>query len=219
IIAVRFAAVLAMVDGYNTALQSLVSSYDIRGMIGSQMRSAYLGEYNNDPNDGGSQPDNTNTKNNEQSLQDSNNPQAPQKGDKYVEGVRIRYVGWIGKGGALTLPGIGIFVGKGVLNPKNGFSDNYFSNLIMHEYGHILQAKQYGNLFYYGRIVPTSFASATWGTVTYGFNSLFGNRNENGYIRHYDHNRTWTEWDASNRAYQYFNYPYWNHNWFPISKP
>ncbi|HTO14429.1 MAG TPA: hypothetical protein VLZ83_01600, partial [Edaphocola sp.] len=47
IIEIRFAAALAMVDGYNTALQSLVSSYDIRGMVGSQMRSAYLGEYNN----------------------------------------------------------------------------------------------------------------------------------------------------------------------------
>ncbi|HTO16572.1 MAG TPA: hypothetical protein VLZ83_12430, partial [Edaphocola sp.] len=54
IIEIRFAAALAMVDGYNTALQSLVSSYDIRGMVGSQMRSAYLGEYNNQSNDGGS---------------------------------------------------------------------------------------------------------------------------------------------------------------------
>ncbi|HTO16281.1 MAG TPA: hypothetical protein VLZ83_10940, partial [Edaphocola sp.] len=57
IIEIRFAAALAMVDGYNTALQSLVSSYDIRGMVGSQMRSAYLGEYNNEPNDGGSPQD------------------------------------------------------------------------------------------------------------------------------------------------------------------
>ncbi|HTO16375.1 MAG TPA: hypothetical protein VLZ83_11425 [Edaphocola sp.] len=47
IIDIRFAAALEMINGYNTALQSLVSSYDIPGMMSSQMKSGYLGEYNN----------------------------------------------------------------------------------------------------------------------------------------------------------------------------
>jgi len=144
-------------------------------------------------------------------------PKVPSKDDKYVEGVRIRYVWWIGMGGAMTLPGIGIFVGKKTLkNPT--YNGDYLSNLIMHEYGHILQAKQDGLLNYYGRIVPISFGSATWATTTNLFNSIIGNRDKFGDAKHYDHKRTWTEWDASYKAYHFFNYTYWNKIWFPIHK-
>jgi len=91
-------------------------------------------------------------------------------------------------GAAFTLPGVGIFV-----NPND--VDNI--DLLRHEFGHILQARNWGMNFFYEKIVPASLKSAS------------GNK--------YWHMNTWTEWSANRLSYIYFGKPDdWNHSKYPI---
>ena len=93
---------------------------------------------------------------------------------------------------AFALPGIGIFVNP--LDVKN-------TNLLRHEFGHILQAKKWGMWFFYKSIAPASLLSAR----------------KNG-INGFCHQDTWTEWSANVLSYNYFNQPAdWDFNQFPLA--
>ena len=95
------------------------------------------------------------------------------------------------QGAAVTLPCIGIFVGKGSENDKQ---------LLRHEFGHILQYRKWGFWLYWRRIAYTSLKSARLS------NKL-----------KFSHQSTWTEWSANRLSYEYFNKPDdWNFDTFPI---
>mgnify|MGYP006955406144 FL=1 len=109
-------------------------------------------------------------------------------------GVRIfkLSVGNFKKGAAMTIPGIGIFVGKGM---------HHDTELLRHEFGHILQFRKWGFWFFWHYIVSASLKSA------------FNQRRKN-----IPHMHTWTEWSANWLAYQYFDKPSdWNFSRFPIA--
>ena len=109
------------------------------------------------------------------------------------EGVRIFKLnfGNFRKGAAVTIPGFGIFVGKGM---------EYDLNLLRHEFGHILQFRKWGFWFFWRYIANTSLDSA------------HASRKE-----HRLHQHTWTEWSANWLSYHYFNCPDdWNFRRFPI---
>ena len=71
-----------------------------------------------------------------------------------IEGVNVFETNLLGsledskrkRSGGVTLPGIGIIVGKGVL------SEDYDKDLLKHEFGHILQFRLVGYRKYYGFI-------------------------------------------------------------------
>ena len=95
-------------------------------------------------------------------------------------------------GAAITIPKIGIFVGK--LQANN-------SDLLRHEFGHILQSQQKGFFYFWFRIAPVSLLSA-----------FQASRNTNK-----KHMNTWTEWTANKLSYEYFNHPAdWNFFRYPI---
>ena len=101
--------------------------------------------------------------------------------------------------GGMTLPGQGIYVGQGV------FSRNYDLPLMMHEFGHILQARLMGNSYFYSKIASSSMVSAT--KATYGSHS---------------HRYHWTEVWANQLSYDYFirgwsGYNPWNTSRFPVN--
>lgn len=103
------------------------------------------------------------------------------------------------RSGGMTLPGRGIYVGKGV------YSRNYDLQLLMHEFGHIFQARAMGNNYFYTKIAPSSLISAT--KATYGS---------------YTHSHHWTEIWANHLAYDYFirswSNPFnWNTRRFPLN--
>ncbi len=111
-------------------------------------------------------------------------------GTVYFEGVRIyaSEVGDLKYGAAFTLPGVGIFV-----NPR----DVYNLDLLRHEFGHVLQAREWGMAFFYGTVVPVSLEST-----------------QNGFR----HQETWTEWYANKLSYEYFGRPTdWNMTRYRIS--
>ncbi|HNQ11615.1 MAG TPA: hypothetical protein PKH65_04925 [Bacteroidia bacterium] len=85
---------------------------------------------------------------------------------------------------AFCLPGIGIFVHPEDLNHQQ---------LLAHEFGHILQARKWGFLFFYFRIVPISI----WSAIRH---------NKNGF----NHFNTWTEWTANQLAQNYFSNMEWD---------
>lgn len=94
------------------------------------------------------------------------------------------------RGAAVTIPWIGIFVGKGFKNDID---------LLRHEYGHILQYKKWGFCKFWTQVAVTSLKSAK-------------------YSRKYavNHMHTWTEWSANRLSYEYFNRPKdWNFISFP----
>ncbi|MGC3976902.1 MAG: hypothetical protein QM751_00840 [Paludibacteraceae bacterium] len=96
------------------------------------------------------------------------------------------------RGAAVTIPWIGIFVGKGFENDKD---------LLRHEFGHILQFRQWGFWTFWFRVTPTSLVSA-----------------KNSRKHAANHMHTWTEWSANNLSYNYFLCPKdWNFNLFPIT--
>lgn len=96
------------------------------------------------------------------------------------------------KGAAVTLPCIGIFVGK------EFEKDN---QLLRHEFGHILQYRKWGFWLFWRRIALTSLKSARWSEKM-----------------KFNHQTTWTEWSANRLSYEYFNKPTdWNFNRFPIN--
>ena len=110
------------------------------------------------------------------------------------EGVRV-YTCNIRKfnhGAACTIPGIGIIV---------GISQVGNTDLLRHEFGHILQQKQKGFLYYWIKIVPVSVWSAFRTSLT----------------RKHIHMHTWTEWTANLLSYKYFNQPAeWDFTKYPI---
>ena len=91
-------------------------------------------------------------------------------------------VGELKNRAAGTLPGVGIFVNAVDVNNID---------LLRHEFGHILQARIWGNKFYYSEVVPASLRSA---------NKANNNRS-------FNHDYTWTEWTANYFSYKYFNSP------------
>ena len=112
----------------------------------------------------------------------------------YFEGIRV--FTWnihkFNQGAACTIPGIGIIVGKS----QAGDTD-----LLRHEFGHILQRRQKGFLYFWIRIVPVSVWSA--------FRTSFTGK--------HIHMHTHTEWTANLLSYDYFKQPAeWDFNKYPI---
>jgi hypothetical protein len=96
---------------------------------------------------------------------------------------------------AVALPGIGIFIHPN--DVKN-------ISLLRHEYGHILQAKKWGTLFFYRSIAKESFFSAR------------RSNQDSSFI----HQHTWTEWTANRLSYYFFKRPDdWDMKLFPIHPP
>jgi len=99
------------------------------------------------------------------------------------------------QGAAYTIPGIGIFIGS----MQAGNID-----LLRHEFGHILQRRQKGFLYYWIKIVPASLWSAFRAST----------------VTKHIHMHTWTEWTANSLSYDYFNQPAtWDFNTYPIHPP
>ncbi|MDD2799355.1 MAG: lamin tail domain-containing protein [Bacteroidales bacterium] len=85
----------------------------------------------------------------------------------------------------------------------------YWSNypndgqVLMHEYGHFLQERTYGPVYYYKNVVPTS-------GLHYGLSQV-------GLISENEYRHSWTEVEANTMSYYYFGKPsYWNKDMFPI---
>lgn len=101
--------------------------------------------------------------------------------------------GALKKRAAITIPGVGIFVHPMDLNN---------TGLLRHEFGHILQLRKTGILFFMMHIAITSLKSA-----------LKASKN-----KQYNHMHCWTEWSANKLSYQYFNCPAdWNFKAYPIT--
>ncbi len=111
------------------------------------------------------------------------------------EGVRVFSLPFkrFREGSAVTIPGIGVFVGKGWENDMD---------LLRHEFGHILQYRKWGFWLFWKHIALDSLQSAR----------------KNASNHH--HMLTWTEWSANRLAYEYFGKPdNWNTRHFPIQPP
>lgn len=111
------------------------------------------------------------------------------------EGIRVFAIntGRFNRGSAVTIPGIGIFVGAKQLNNIE---------LLRHEFGHILQRRQKGALFYWLRIAPVSLWSAIKTSTL---------------PKKHIHMYTWTEWSANRLSYDYFNQPAsWDLKKYPV---
>ena len=113
---------------------------------------------------------------------------------RYFEGIRV--FTWnihkFNQGAACTIPGIGIIV---------GISHAGNTDLLRHEFGHILQRRQKGFLYFWIRIVPASLWSA--------FRVSFTGK--------HIHMHTQTEWTANLLSYNYFKQPTeWDFNKYPI---
>lgn len=113
---------------------------------------------------------------------------------KRFENVRVYVLncGVFRRGAAMTIPGIGIFVGP---NDKNDIS------LLRHEFGHILQYRKWGAIVFWFKIAPASLRS------------VYKERKN----KLHNHMESWCEWSANELSYQYFNSPAdWEHNFYPI---
>lgn len=109
-----------------------------------------------------------------------------------IEGVKIFGINTKFLKGAFAFPFVGIFVNK--RNVAN-------INLLRHEFGHILQFRKYGFFYFWFRIAPASIKSAS-------------SRNLKSNHKHMD---TWTERNANQLAYKYFNEPVdWDFNNYPL---
>ncbi len=100
----------------------------------------------------------------------------------------------------------------GAINTKQSTYEVYLKyglhsiagQLLMHEFGHFLQNKYGGSLWYNLNVVPTSVINI--------------NLDENKAHAYYLYNRTWTEIQANTMAYYYFNYPsFWDFNNYPVN--
>ena len=112
------------------------------------------------------------------------------------EGIRVLTLNnnRFNKGSAVTIPGIGIIVGVKQINN---------TRLLVHEFGHILQWRLKGTLFYWIRIAPVSLWSAIKTSLS----------------KKHIHMHTWTEWQANRLSYDYFKQPAdWEFEKFPIKK-
>ncbi len=108
-----------------------------------------------------------------------------------IENVRVFSIPSYLLKGAFAFPGVGIFVNEQV-------QGNY--NLLRHEFGHILQFRKYGFLFFWFRIAPVSLFSATRSRL----------------CKQVNHKDTWTEKNANKLAFDYFNQPA---NWIFLNYP
>jgi hypothetical protein len=97
------------------------------------------------------------------------------------EGIKVYGLGfgYFKRGAAVTIPGVGIFVGKHDLTNQA---------LLKHEFGHILQYNKWGFMFFWFRIAPVSLISAWRSRFDSNFN----------------HMNTWTERSANCLSYRYF---------------
>ena len=112
----------------------------------------------------------------------------------YFENVRVITINnkRFNRGAAVTIPGIGIFI---------GYSHRNNIDILRHEFGHMLQIQQKGFLYFWFKIAPTSLRSAFLSSKKEG----------------HDHMQTWTEWNANKLSYEYFDKPQdWNFKNFPI---
>jgi hypothetical protein len=110
------------------------------------------------------------------------------------EGIRVFTVNnnRFNRGSAVTIPGIGIFVGRKQVNN---------TELLRHEFGHILQSQQKGVYYYWIRIAPVSLWSAIKTILS----------------KKHIHMHTWTEWQANKLSYDYFKQPAtWDFKKFPV---
>lgn len=99
------------------------------------------------------------------------------------------------RGAAVALPGIGIISGKESLKQPD---------LLRHEFGHMLQFREWGFFFYWTRIGPASLLSARKAIK------------EKTHI----HMHCWTEWSANRLSYHYFNKPDdWDMVNYPVNPP
>jgi hypothetical protein len=96
---------------------------------------------------------------------------------------------------AIAIPGIGIFI-----HPKDAKN----ISLLRHEFGHILQAKKWGKVFFYRFIARESINSVRKSIKDSSFN----------------HQHTWTEWTANRLSYHFFKRPDdWDMKSYPIYPP
>jgi hypothetical protein len=110
-----------------------------------------------------------------------------------IEGVPIIQSSLLTEYSAFTVPGVGIYAHPYVAHDLD---------LLRHEFGHILQARMWGNNFYYTEIVPASVKS-------YRLSLKYPQ---------YNHSETWTEWTANRLSYNYFGQPKnWDFDFYPIS--
>jgi len=103
-------------------------------------------------------------------------------GAQQFEGVRVYSVnfGFFRRGAAVTIPGIGIIT---------SYKFAHDEDLLKHEFGHILQYRKWGFLFYWFRIAPVSLLSALKSRINPKFN----------------HMNIWTERSANYLAGRYFD--------------
>jgi hypothetical protein len=108
------------------------------------------------------------------------------KGNRYYfESVRVRELnfGNFKHGAAMTVPGVGIFVGPGYINDVD---------LLKHEFGHILQYRKWGAKIFWGEVVPSSLMYANYANRDPAYSNL-------------DYMSNWTEWSANHLSYKYFD--------------
>jgi hypothetical protein len=119
-------------------------------------------------------------------------------GKKYFEGIRVYEIFENVYSGAFTLPGVGIFVGKGTYDQRN-VSYSVGQMTLRHEFGHILQRVFYGDIA--SRIVCGSSILSAW----------FSKSN-------IEHQRSWSEIQANTLSYYYFKSPSdWDMDVYPIN--
>jgi len=112
----------------------------------------------------------------------------------HFEGIRIISLNnnKFNRGSAVTIPGIGIFIGSQQINN---------TGLLRHEFGHILQYRLKGILFFWLIIAPASL----WSSL---LSSLF---------KSHIHMNTWTEWSANSLSCEYFHQPIdWDFIHYPV---
>jgi hypothetical protein len=101
-------------------------------------------------------------------------------------------VGAIKRRAAIAIPGIGIFIHPADINN---------TDLLRHEFGHILQRKKFGFFFFFFKIATASINSARKANKDPAYN----------------HMHCWTEWTANKLSYDFFNCPIdWNFKDYPI---
>lgn len=99
------------------------------------------------------------------------------------------------RGAAVTIPGLGIITGD------SGVED---TDLLRHEFGHIVQYRKWGFVFYWTKIAPVSLRSARRANID----------------KSYRHMDCWTEWSANLLSYHYFNSPGdWDFINYPLKPP
>lgn len=98
----------------------------------------------------------------------------------------------------MVLQAPGITVSENIYKDRDK-SGAYGRQLLMHEFGHILQNRYYGNIQ----------------SVYISTSSLFSATTSKS---NYEHQRNWTEIQANTLAYLYFGMPSnWNQNDFPFN--